>query len=276
MHRCLFRGIVGLVALCVTASAFGQTGASVDIKSPPLRDSEVWTLPVDFHPSVDIPNFAGVLMKMHVADATEVDVDKIIPVLDPTGTAPPYDEPFGPQSQNQQSVTKWFTAWDPNAQQSGIDLPASQNIHAFDIQLRAKNTDAQNNSDIDLTAMVWNIRHLRDTPANSQIITLQPSDWAYGFPGQDPLGLSELPTQNPEPGQGVWYHVDPAEWPDGKRLHLTANIPGSFFYATQVLAGTAWRIGIEHIPEPVGISLMLSGVGAVGAATLCRRRRKRA
>ena len=273
MHQYLFRGVVGLVALCVTGSAFGQTEPVVDIKSPPLRDSEVWTLTVDYH-SPGIPNYAGALMKMHVLDAQEVDVDKIVPVLAGTGIV--YTDPFGPRSQNEQSVPLLFTAWDPNAAQSGIDLPDSQIIPVFDIELHAKNTDPRNNSDVDLTAMVLNIRHLQHTPVGSQYLTLQPSDWAYGFPGQNPIALSEIPTQNPEPGQGTWYHVDPAAWPDGKQFHVQASFPGSFFYATQVLAGTVWKIGIEHVPEPVGIGLMLSGACAVGAAMLCRRRRKRA
>lgn len=268
MMKYVFTGAVGLaVVACIIAGfpdmAMGQVAGNL-IKTPPLKDSDVFPLPIEYHVGRDIPNFAGLIVQMHVLDAAEVDVDMIIP-SDPG--IPPITYPFGPRSQNVQSVPMKFTAWLPPdiIQQSGINLVESERIPLFDVQLHAKNTDPINNSDTDIVVNVWNIRHI-GPGAGSTIIGLQPSDFVYGNPGTNPIQMSHFPTDPPYPGQGIWYHLT-----ETKTFHLLPGL-GSAFYAT---LATTVGIGIEHVPEPASITLILCGAVAARSSWRSRRRRKK-
>jgi hypothetical protein len=240
----------------------GGTGVDPDIKTPLMADSDVTTVTLGVHLPVAVPNWAGALFSVHVGDPTEVDVDTVGacgPNIMPTAIA----SPFGPRSENVGSQAMMFTAWHMQASASGMSLPASQVQTFANMCLHAKNTDPIYNSDVDLTVVGWNIRHLFPGPGSTNL-TLKPSDWVYGTPNWDPIEMSEFPTDPPEPGQGVWYHLN-AE----KIFHLPGGI-GSAFYAT--LAGTA-TIGIEHIPEPASGLMVLGGIAGLIMGHRARRRR---
>jgi len=273
MFRYLVFCAIGVVLLFSTATAWAQpkygadmgVGVQPDFKSPPLRDSDNWFVPFAVHyedaaGGLPYPNWAGAIVRMHVLDNTEVDVDAI---RSPYWTAP-LIEPFGPRSDNRQSDPVMFTVWDPNAQNSGIDLHHTENVHLFDLELHAKNTVPSNNSDVDVTLGFWNIHHLKGGPG-SNVIDLNQSDWVYGNAGTNPIGASHFPTDPPAPGQGMWFHLT-----QPKPFHTVAG-HGSAFYAT--LANTG-MIGIEHVPEPTGMVLVICGAGAAGMAWIIRRRRK--
>ena len=273
MLRYLLSGAIGVALLFSAATAWAQppqggvdigtaVGVDTDYKTPQLKDSDTILIPLAVHaPPGPLPhrNWAGAIVGVHVLDATEVDVDAI---TSPMGTG--WTQPFGPRSENQQSLMQNFTAWHPNAQGSGTTLNQSQNTPVLNLTLHAKNTDPINNSDRDIQLKFWNINHLPAGPG-SAIIGLQPSDWVYGNPGSDPIEISHFPTDPPQPGFGTWYHVM-----QPKTFHVSSGI-GSAFYAT--FANSAW-IGIEHVPEPAGFVLLFCGGGAAGMAWIIRRRRK--
>jgi len=239
----------------------GVAGVETDFKTPPLRDSDVFTVPLAIHnqDAGVVLNWAGALVGVHVLDNQEVDIDGINspwwPSLIPS--------PFGDRSENVQSVMAVFQAWHPNAQNSGIDLQQSQNMHVFDVTLHAKNTDPINNTDQDIGLRFWNIRHLGAGPGGISIF-LDASDWVYGTEFFNPIQASFFPPNPPAPGDGTWYLL--AE----PKTFQTVGA-GSAFVAT--LANTA-AIGVEHVPEPAGFVLVICGAGAAGMAWTVRRRRK--
>ena len=135
------------------------TGAvNPQYKTPPMTAGQPWNVPIAVHnpgPNV-LPNWAGVIATVHIADASEVDVTKIT-LAD--GTA--FVDPFGPASQNSQSVSKMFTVLHPGWANSGIPLQPSSIQPVMDIELQAKNTTMTNgNSDIDVTVNLYDIYHV--------------------------------------------------------------------------------------------------------------------
>jgi hypothetical protein len=263
MYRKIIGGLVCLAVVWAATATFAQVtpgGTPSPYKTPPMRESDVWHIPIDYHNPVDVLNWAGALMTIHILDPSEVDIDAV-------GTADGIvtTEPFGPRSQNLGSLTLPFSVWDPNAPNSGRLQPASAVIPVGGIDVHAKNTDPINNSDTDIVAKVYNIHHLGPVTQSSQVLTLQPSEWVYGNPGTNPILASELPTAPPEPGQGVWYHAT-----DIKTFHLFSG-PGSNYYAKFV--GTI-NIGIEHVPEPTALVMLGSGVVCAVIGLWTRRRNR--
>lgn len=273
MSRMVYLGAAVLALSAVGTAALGQ-GVITDVKTPQLRSSDTYHLPIDIHIEGDptgagLPNWAGALMKVHILDSSEVDIDSIVPVHPTTGSTGGTN-PFGPRSENQQSVAKFFTVWHPLALQSGITLQPSVNEPVFDMDVHAKGTTLGQNSDVDVTFMFWNIRHLGTVPP-SHNFTVRKSDYVYAHPQTNPLLQSELPLEPPRPGNGRWVHAT-----DTKIFHVTATPGGapplgSFFYATFLNTAT---LGIEHVPEPA--SAILLGCGALsGLVSLVMRRRRR-
>jgi hypothetical protein len=229
-----------------------------DFKTPPLQDSDTFPVTLEVHFNAILPpwiGWAGAIMKLHVLDASEVDVDSFT-VADPslTGVGPFGSDPFGPRSGNLESVPLFFTFWHSQAPNSGIQPPVSAWQNLGLAILHAKNTTPANNSDTDLTAMFWNIWHVR--PGFGTLsVALRESDYVFqGDRGQ---------TQVPPVGQ--WAHVTASG-----NVHL--NGVGSTYYAT--FANTV-RIGVEHVPEPASGLLVAGGVLALALGSRARQRRLR-
>lgn len=276
--------------LCLAVAVLGLSGTIVfaqgvvtDIKTPPLQNSDTFNLKLDIHPAADSPPYAGwagARMKMHVLDADEMDVDAIVPVAgSSTGgpTGPPYIEPFGPRSENRASEPRFFTAWHPLAQESGINVQQSVNQPVFDVEVHVKGSDPSGNSDVDATFMFWNIWHLRPGNWDSLVITLEPSDYIWVSSQIDDINQLHTVDSNfvfpQEPAtinnpNAKWIHVL-----DTARFHLTGpTVPGSQFWATFLNTAT---LGIEHVPEPAS-GVLLAGGMAFGFVGLWLRRRRRA
>lgn len=262
MNRKLGIGLCGLALVMFATTAFAQTPSPY--KTPPMSDSSTWHIPIDYHNPFTVPNWAGALMTIHIADPSEVDVDAV-------GTADGIitPEPFGPHSNNVGSLTLPFSVWDPNAPNSGVPLPGSAIVPVGGIDVHAKNTDPINNSDTDITVKVYNITHLGPVTAlqASQFLTLFASEWIYGNPTSDPTLESSFPEPRPEPGQGVWYHAAQDHF-----FHLTTG-PGSVYLARFV--GTI-NIGIEHVPEPASLVMLGSGMVCAFLGLWTRRRNRSA
>ena len=244
-------------------------GVETDIKTPPLQNSDEFTIPIAVHNINPVSNWAGVLMEVHILDNTEIDIDAIDPAPPMLGV--PMANPFGPRSNNSQSVAKLFTAWHPNAPGSGITIPGSVNQPAFIFDGHVKGSNPAGNSDVDVQLRFWNIRHFGPNNIGSTIITLQPSVQIYVRSSiQDqqqlhqPNSIYHFPNNPPAIGEGHWLHLyEPATF------HLFPG-PGSTYIATFLNTAT---LGIDHVPEPAAGVLM--ACGGVGLCLAWRARRKR-
>jgi hypothetical protein len=305
MKRKLLGGVACLAALSVAASAFAGNGSTgngtgIPFKLPPLRTSDTISLGWGFHstdpglppgaplpPAVPGTGWAGEMVKIHVLDNTEVDVNAIVPLpgvllryIGPTGspvfTTGPIVSPFGPASENRQSSPLVFTAWHPLAQQSGIDLRNSVFEHLFDLVLHVKNSTAKNNSDTDITMMFTEIWHSRPS-SGSDFIHAEQSDhlWLFSTPIWEEFHIQEpdnfasnfrLPTQGPpiDSPEGHWVHV-----PQSITFHTDPG-PGSLFWKR---GGRTYLIGVEHVPEPA--TFVLLGLGLICAVKAVRSRGRR-
>ena len=279
------KGIRCSLALLLLFAASPVLAQVVTIKSPPLATSDTTFIPVFGHQSAANPpwaGWAGGIVKMHLLDATELDVldffsaiGPMTPLAAPGGTLTAsgfaYLSPFGPPSSNLTSLPASFnlSAGAP----SGLNVSTSSTFFLGDVAIHVKNSTIANNSDIDLTFMLWNIWHLRTgTTFASQIITLDPSDRIW-VPSSinDPSQLHTASSLLALPPGGSlanpnshWLHLN-QPW----LIHLTGSF-GSGFYATG--AGTL-NLGIEHVPEPTTGALIGTGFLLLGASRYLRRRR---
>ncbi len=264
----------------VMDSAGNIIDAQSHIKTPRLETSDRIRILLEKHNTFPISNWAGFRLKFHIRDSKEVSVTPgstlfgIAAVATPAGgtatvrTAGSLVEPDFPQSTltPRSSFTRFRTVWHPRAQQSGRHLPPSAWFPLVDLELHAKSTTPKNNSDVDLTVMAWNIRHLRGTPGST---TFEPSAlvWADSdyVPHQpEPGGILQLPPPIPtDATNGHWVHI-PFPW------HVPPGMGISNFVAT--LAGTAF-IGIEHVPEPMTAVMAGGGVLLLVCGWGLRRRR---
>jgi hypothetical protein len=262
--------------LVVAAVALAAPGAfAQDFKTPPLQQSETFSLPFSYHPTPPPwAGWAGWIVKLHLLDASELDltVHPNVPTRTPSGTfaASSTFSPFGPPSGNLESAPVTYTLWVPNALQSGI---GTQTVTPSTLIFHAKDTTLANNSDTDLVTMFWNIYHVRTGPG-STLVALRPSDriWVSSNitnVGQlhTPASQIQLPPTGPTPfsPDGHWLHI-----PNFVTLHLTGL--GSGFYATLVGSGT---YGVEHVPEPTSAFLVGGGLLALALGSRARRRRLR-
>ena len=264
-------GKLVICAISVAMLLFGSAALGNDvgnvIKTAPLQEGDPWAFPIDLHSQLIVPNFAGALMRVHILDASEVDIDKIT-MMD--GTVIP--EPFGPLSNNSQSVSQLFSVFTAAAANSGRLLQASSPWNVGTIDIQAKNTSAvtplgvPQNSDVDITVQLYNIRHLLPTTQSSGILRLGESDFAYGTALFNPATQQELPPFEIPPGEGVWWHIESGQT---VTYHLVPG-PGSFFYATVV---NTLALGIDHIPEPTSMVLFGASVGCAVMGLWSRRRR---
>jgi hypothetical protein len=254
-------GIGALIAgVCLATTAAASTGT--DIKTGPLRAGETLVLQMTVHPDAPIPNWAGVRMYWHVLDNTEADVLGVTRLLDPNTDF--IGSPFGPKSSNSVSAVRWFTAFTPDALNSGADLPASTAVPVYQVTFQIKNSDILFNSDVDYEWGIWNIQHLGSDLIGSQFGS-SASVWATSQ--FVPTPSEPLPGTAPPPGDpnGQWVHI-PFAW------GFPAGIGSSAFIARLATAGT---LGIDHVPEPAAAVLLGLGTLALGAAGVTRRRRIR-
>jgi hypothetical protein len=302
-------GISALAAWTVAATAFGQ-GTLIPIKTPPLRDSDIYTIPVQRHfdpsrppgePPAELPGagWAGARVKLHLLDPTEVDVDAIVAAPGygirwpgapwstlPPGIYPGISEPFGPRSNNVGSVPLIVTLIHPLAQQSGINPPFSHLEPLANFVLHAKNTNLGGNSDVDLTLMFEDIWHTREgTVPGSTVIHFPNSvrKWSQSNITDDPSSWE--PFHITQPPFNSMYAVPvgpPIEDPNGHWAHIpesllfhnfTGFVPGSNFFA--YMAATVLGIGIEHVPEPLSLALLGMGIACASMAVVSRRRHAR-
>jgi hypothetical protein len=280
-------GALGATAMLVAGTMVLAQGVNTAVTTPPMHASDTFFLPIDIHNLAGTQppwaGWAGGRMAMHVLDAGEMDVLGLQAVAagafsrGPGGigtpTGPFLPNPFGPASNNSQSVVKFFTALHPAAQASGINITGSVNQPLFDLNIHVKNSDPVGNGDVDASFKFWNIWHVREHQG-STTVHLNPSDYVFVPPNitsQQQLHFPEgsfylFPSNPVSLATGHWLHLsDPANF------HLAGG-PGSTFYATFLNTAT---LGIEHVPEPTGVVLLASGLMCGVIGTCIRRWRKK-
>lgn len=209
------------------------------IYTTPLQVSDTFVIPIQVQTPFAVANWAGMVLKAHILDATEADVTAITSTL---GAVTPVDPvatpPLGPPSSNLQTVVKTFNAWHPAAPASGT-VRTSGASSSFGITIQGKNTNVTGNGDIDMSAMWGNIYHLLPGPGST---TAPPSWFVWASSAHIPTPLNPLPASQPtnnDPG-ARWIHI-PFTW------HVPAD-HGSNFIAT---FNNNVFVGVEHDPVPV-------------------------
>lgn len=262
MRTVLKTGVSLLLVLMGATVAFAQAGSGETIKTPPLKDSDIFRFQV--HNPRSIPNWAGTYLKIHVKDNTEADVVGVNSPL--FGGTIPILNPLGDPSANRisQPFSTRFLIPSPGALNSGMLLPTSAPL--WTITLHAKNT-SRTNSDIDYTIMWANVMHLVPGQGSTQF----PGSFSvWATSNWNPLeqhGLDStlhLPAPLPLPNveNGHWVHV-PFTW------HVPPGQGSNF-----VRHWTTVNLGIEHVPEPMSTAVWLGG-SAFCLAMGCWTRRRR-
>ena len=279
-----------LAGLCLAPAALAQVVSTV--KTPPLAESQSILIPINVHIPAKSPSWAGwagAIVKTHIIDATELDVvslqagpgffGNVLGTPNNYIKDNPLPNPFGPPSSNAASTPHSVNYFLPGLStvpgKSGISVVTSSTFNVANQTIHVKNSTFQNNSDIDITLMLWNIYHLRsDANLASLTLTLQPSDrlWvksAFNDPEQLhntdstyglPSGAIQLDSASPH-----WLHFTQTAM-----FHL--NGFGSQYFAT--LASTV-HIGIEHVPEPSTGMLFAGAFLALALSRYTRHRRLR-
>lgn len=262
MRRVSYLAVVSLIALGVSTPAIADVGVPdaaggiiSDVKTPPLQDSQTWQTAINLHNNVAIPNWAGYVVRVHIADGTEVS-------LRPSNLSGGTQIDLPDSTGNSAATMGWV--WGPNAAGSGMNLPASQNMPVLTpLVLHAKGTPVRDSTP-DLVVSAWNIKHLLPA-ATSDWVTLKVSDliWAPSSWVPNPTQFEwPYPVTTNAPGAG-WKHM-----PFTVTFHFTQPVPGSNFIAT--LAGMA---KIDVTPEPASGLLMLGGIACLMMARRARKRR---
>lgn len=276
---------VCLILLSVSSFTFGQ-GVISDVKTPPLKASDVYVAPFGFHLGPDEPDpppwggWAGTRFKVHVLDGKEVDGAQYMPVPMSGST---YMNTF-PQPIESQQV--WKTFFHPNAQQSGVDIERSVNQPNGTFKFHVAGSDPSGNSDVDVSIMTWDIWHVRGGPGSTLIevpgsaFLLVSSQVPPEIGPNGPNGpLVHIVDATGGPLNSAW-ELPPTPTAPTAELHWAHVLepmvfhvpegPGSQFIA--LMANTV-TIGIEHVPEPA--AAMLAGAGGLSlVAGLALRRRR--
>ena len=288
--------LLALALLFVATTALAQ-GVVTEIKTPPLQDSDTFTIHISIHNTspggpgapANPPwaGWAGAIMEMHLLDNTELDVDGFHAKLPwratgPGGTAFPgpgptsvlIASPLGPRSQNVQSAPATITFWHPAAPNSGIPIEGSQNLPLATGFFHVKGSSPAGNSDVDATFKFWNIWHIIDNPTGgSTFVRLEGSDLVWVTSNiSNPQQFHTLDSQFRFPPN----HPTPFD-PNAHWLHLTQPVTfhltgGDFsaFYATFLNTAT---LGVEHVPEPASAALVGLGLTALAVSRTLRRQR---
>jgi hypothetical protein len=193
-------------------------GLNSAYKTPPLSSGQILSVPIAIHNSSGavLPNWAGVLVEVHLADPSEVDI-----VAVKVGGVP-QPHPF-PTSGGPGSTAAIFTVFHPAAFGSGIALPPSGGFPAITLDLAAKNTNRINNSDVDINFRFADIYHQPD------YVSVQRSVHTATTPIHlNPVPGSTIVTRR-TPGSTMWHWEDshwvlvPSNVNSMADLHLTAN-----------------------------------------------------
>jgi hypothetical protein len=223
-----------------------------DVKSPLLGESDWWGTTWGMHVTFAFTNYAGLLFDLQY-DSHELSQINVFPAgnhMGIQGAGPGmYSMLEFPGSQTEWQTVFPLAAWVSGATQTGMTVSSSGLYPVFGVSFHAKNTDPANNSDIDISASVWQILHIVD----SGTYPISPSDYFY----KTEMGYEwEL-----QPGAGYWFH---------NPVTGSTFIPASAFVATNAWINNVAGFGIEHIPEPAALGLVAAGVAAF---VLARRRR---
>jgi hypothetical protein len=227
-----------------------------------VSESATVFLPIDIHNNFGIPNWAGYVVGVHIADGNEVSLlpsmqvgaggNVVNPVLDlPDSTAA--------------SAMTMGWAWVPSAAGTGTNAPSSVNIPILrSLVLGVKGMVIDSLPDVTVSA--WNIRHL--APAQtSDTVVLHQSDLVWAPSSWIPIPTNfELPFWlTPSAPSAHWVHM-----PFTASIHFTAPAPGSNLIATQ-----AGKFTVD-VPEPATGGLLLAcGCLALAGHRVARRRRIR-
>jgi len=285
--------VLALALLFSTTTALAQ-GVSTMIKTPPLQNSDTFTIHISVHNTAPNPpwaGWAGAIMEMHLLDNSELDIDAIhaglpmhvglasIPGAPPGSTVIPASgflmSPFGPRSQQAQSVPRDLTFWHPAAPDSGIPIQPSVNQPLGTGYFHVKGSSPAGNSDVDATFRFWNIWHIIGGPQpGSTLLQLHASDRVWvtsNFNNAQQLHTTGSfyrfpPAPHPSPFQpnAHWLHIT-----DTVTFHLT-GFDQSVFYATKLNTAT---LGVEHVPEPASAALIGLGLLSLAGSRTVRRRR---
>ena len=130
-------------------------GVNPVIKTSPLSAGQLETVFIDVHNSSGavLPNWAGVLVKIHLMDPSEVD----IVAVRIGGVQQPH--PFQVSGAGPGSTTLLIPVFHPAASFSGISMLPSSAFPAITLSLIGKNTDPVNNSDVDIKLEFADIYH---------------------------------------------------------------------------------------------------------------------
>ena len=240
-----------------TGPIAGYDGMSsfVDVKSPILAESDWFATAWGMHVTFAFTNYAGFLFDLRYDghELSHIGVTPLPPhvgieVPDVPGLHPGWDWPGSMTSpQTVVPIAVWISPG--QAMQSGMTVNSTSLVPLFMVTGHAKNTTPANNSDIDITISAWQILHI--VQSGSYHITQ--SDWVYK--------TSQGYEWEPFPGYGHWFHA----------LGTTTTfIPMSAYVATNAWIQNVAGFGIEHVPEPAAIGLMVVGVASF---VLARRRR---
>ena len=249
--------IAGVLALGLAVPAVGSVN-DLGAKSPPLTEGQVWGGMVQFHVPEPIPNYAGILFFL-TYDSHELSQLRMYPGFPHMGFETATGATGGtlvlPGSSTSPPAPNPIVLWASQASASGVNLQASQLV-SLSVSYTAKNTTPLNNSDTDIVISPWLIRHMQDT----LVVTLEESDYVY-YPGALFTANGETTTITVG-GPGYWSHI---------YATTIRTLPRSAFVATKAFASSVLH-GIEHVPEPAAMSLIIVGAGSLLAAR--RRRRK--
>ncbi len=200
-------------------------GLITDIKTPQMSAGQSISIPIDVHNSSGfaLPNWAGVLVEVHLADPSEVD----IVAVKVGGVPQPHSFPLsgatpggGPAPG---STAEIFPVFHPAAFGSGITLNPSSAFPAITLDLVAKNTNPINNSDIDINLKFADIYHQpNSTFVYTRINTATTTIHLASSPGSTSIPV-------PTPGSTTWQWANshrvlvPSSINDLEGLHLTAG-----------------------------------------------------
>ncbi len=277
MFRVVTLAFVGLAVIGTGPIAYGQSV----IPLPPAQTGQTVTW------SIDVPglrtNWAGSMVQIHVVDGGEVGG------VNPQ-TGPNLFVPNGittiPASQAVTSQSIAFTLWHNDATISGLDLTAGQAIRELDIRLQLHGSDtAGNDGQADVEAWFFDIFHQGGNP-----LTVHMDDTVSIYVASNINALSdfnEVFTQGGSivrvrdtraalaaPGNGHFLML-----PGSVNMQIIGGAQSLFWKS---LLGTHLAADIQHsgviipeIPEPLSISLLVSGLICAMLGLGARRRRIR-